>query len=158
MENVKILLLFFFFFLISSFCRSLCSVSDVEDLNETFVVLSIFTVFLLYFIGVSGVSVCLTTMKAVALILALAVITGKNTAALVCVYYALLAMSNSIYPCFLYVHILGCNARAIRQAEATKNPWEETVDRFLQYITELGQNADGVVQNLRSSQLSRELE
>uniref|UniRef100_A0A3Q0SEV9 Apolipoprotein Eb n=1 Tax=Amphilophus citrinellus TaxID=61819 RepID=A0A3Q0SEV9_AMPCI len=66
-------------------------------------------------------------MKAVALILALAVITG-------------------------------CNARAIRQAEATKNPWEETVDRFWQYIAELGQNADGVVQNLKDSQLSRELD
>lgn len=74
-----------------------------------------------------GVSDCLTTMKAVALILALAVVTG-------------------------------CNARAVRQAEATKNPWEESVDRFWEYIAKLGQNADGVVENLKASQLSRELD
>ncbi|KAI3361196.1 hypothetical protein L3Q82_013396 [Scortum barcoo] len=75
----------------------------------------------------NGVSVCLTTMKAVAVILALAVITG-------------------------------CNARAVRQADATPNRWEDTVDRFWQYISELNQKADGVVQDLKASQLSRELD
>lgn len=54
--------------------------------------------------------------------------------------------------------IIGCNGRAVRQAEATKNPWEESVDRFWEYIAKLGQNADGVVENLKASQLSRELE
>nr|ACF21982.1 apolipoprotein E [Oplegnathus fasciatus] len=66
-------------------------------------------------------------MKAVALILALAVITG-------------------------------CNARAVRQADATPNRWEDTVDRFWLYVSELNQKADGVVQDLKASQLSRELD
>merc|ERR1712121_442003 len=69
------------------------------------------------------------TMKAVALILALAVITG-------------------------------CNARAVRQAEAEASPvlWQENVDRFWQYVNELSSKADGVLENMRASQLSRELE
>lgn len=54
--------------------------------------------------------------------------------------------------------ITGCNARAVRQADATPNRWEDTVDRFWQYVSELNQKADGVVQNLKASQLSRELE
>ncbi|XP_044216261.1 apolipoprotein Eb [Thunnus albacares] len=66
-------------------------------------------------------------MKAVALILALAVITG-------------------------------CNARAVRQADATPNRWEESVDRFWQYVSELNQQADGVVETLKTSQLTRELD
>lgn len=45
-----------------------------------------------------------------------------------------------------------------RQVEATQNPWEVTVDRFWQYISNLNQQADGVVQNIKASQLSRELE
>ena len=53
----------------------------------------------------------------------------------------------------------GCNARAVRQADATPpNRWEDTVDRFWQYVSELNQKADGVVQNIKSSQLTRELE
>merc|ERR1712121_510918 len=69
------------------------------------------------------------TMKAVALILALAVITG-------------------------------CNARAVRQAEAEASPvlWQDNVDRFWQYVNELSSKADGVLENMRASQLSRELE
>merc|ERR1712035_252748 len=78
-------------------------------------------------LNLSGVSVHPTTMQAVALILALAVITG-------------------------------CNARAVRQADATPNRWEESVDRFWQYISELNVKADGVVQDLKASQLSRELD
>uniref|UniRef100_A0A3Q1D7V6 Apolipoprotein Eb n=2 Tax=Amphiprion ocellaris TaxID=80972 RepID=A0A3Q1D7V6_AMPOC len=66
-------------------------------------------------------------MKAVSLILALAVITG-------------------------------CNGRAVRQADATADRWEETVDRFWQYISDLNQKADGVVENLKASQISRELD
>ncbi|XP_071325556.1 apolipoprotein Eb [Trachinotus anak] len=66
-------------------------------------------------------------MQAVALILALAVITG-------------------------------CNARAVRQADATPNRWEDSVDRFWQYISEMNTQADGVVQNLKASQFSRELD
>lgn len=54
--------------------------------------------------------------------------------------------------------ILGCNARAVRQADATQDRWEETVNRFWQYISEVTQRADGVVQNLKDSQISRELE
>lgn len=54
--------------------------------------------------------------------------------------------------------IIGCNARAVRQADATPARWEDTVDRFWQYISELNQKADGVVQDIKASQLSRELE
>lgn len=54
--------------------------------------------------------------------------------------------------------VLGCNGRAVRQADATPNAWEDTVDRFWQYVSELNQQADGFVQNLKASQLSRELE
>ncbi|XP_069559980.1 apolipoprotein Eb [Brachyistius frenatus] len=66
-------------------------------------------------------------MKAVALILALAVITG-------------------------------CNARVVRQTEVTPSPWEDSVDRFWQHIFDLNKKADGVVENLKASQLSRELD
>ncbi|XP_054637582.1 apolipoprotein Eb [Dunckerocampus dactyliophorus] len=66
-------------------------------------------------------------MKAVALVLALAVITG-------------------------------CNARVVRQADATPRNWEEGVERFWQYVSELNQKADGVVQTIKTSQLNRELD
>ncbi|KAM6935097.1 apolipoprotein Eb [Lycodopsis pacificus] len=66
-------------------------------------------------------------MQAVALILALAVITG-------------------------------CNARVVRQADATTIRWEESVDRFWQYVADLNEKADGVVEELKTSQLTRELD
>ncbi|XP_029360024.1 apolipoprotein Eb [Echeneis naucrates] len=66
-------------------------------------------------------------MKAVALILALAVITG-------------------------------CHCRVLPQADATKDHWEETVERFWQYISDLNTKTDGVVHNLKTSQFSRELD
>ncbi|XP_070691611.1 apolipoprotein Eb [Pempheris klunzingeri] len=66
-------------------------------------------------------------MKAVALILALAVITG-------------------------------CNARSVPQTEATTSSWEVAVDRFWQHISDLNEKADGVVQELKASQLNRELD
>uniref|UniRef100_G3NGQ8 Apolipoprotein Eb n=1 Tax=Gasterosteus aculeatus TaxID=69293 RepID=G3NGQ8_GASAC len=66
------------------------------------------------------------TMKAVALILALAVITG-------------------------------CSARVVRQADATVR-WEDTVDRFWQYVSDLNQKADVVVRDLKTSQITRELD
>lgn len=61
---------------------------------------------------------------------------------------------------FIYLHVLitGCNARAVRQADAALVRWEDTVDRFWQYIADLGQKADGIVENIKASQLSRELE
>ncbi|XP_010892442.2 apolipoprotein Eb [Esox lucius] len=66
-------------------------------------------------------------MKAVALILALAVISG-------------------------------CHARAVRQAEAPKSPWEENVERFWTYVSDINSRTEGVVENLKASQLSRELD
>lgn len=98
-------------------------------------------------------------MKAVALILALAVITGKCSPGfkiyqhhffigLVCVFIRAL-------PC---VPTTGCHARVVRQADATPSRWEDTVERFWQYVSELNQKADGVVQDLKASQLNRELE
>lgn len=97
-------------------------------------------------------------MKAVALILALAVITGRCTPGLGAKHNVSLHVCMYIYPCFLHVPIIGCNARAVRQADATVNRWEESVDRFWQYVSELNQQADGVVQTLKTSQLTRELE
>ncbi|KAK2844832.1 hypothetical protein Q5P01_011491 [Channa striata] len=76
----------------------------------------------------SCICVCPSTMKAVALILALAVITG-------------------------------CNARSVPvQADATTNRWEDTVNRFWQYVSELNQRADGVMQDLKASEITRELD
>lgn len=57
----------------------------------------------------------------------------------------------------LALAVIGCNARAVRQADATPR-WEDSVDRFWQYISELNQKADGVVQDLKASQISRELD
>lgn len=45
-----------------------------------------------------------------------------------------------------------------RQVEATQNPWEVAVDRFWQSISNLNEQAGGVVENIKASQLSRELE
>ncbi|XP_039662541.1 apolipoprotein Eb [Perca fluviatilis] len=53
--------------------------------------------------------------------------------------------------------ITGCNARAVLP-DATLKSWEDTVDRFWQYVDELNQKADGVVQELKASQLTRELD
>lgn len=63
-----------------------------------------------------------------------------------------------IYPRFPHVPIIGCNARAVRQADATPNNWEDTVDRFWQYVSALSQQADGAVENIKASQITRELE
>ena len=59
---------------------------------------------------------------------------------------------------FPHVHTIGCNARAVLQPDAVVPQWEATVDRFWQYIADLTQKADGVLQDVKSSQLSRELE
>lgn len=64
----------------------------------------------------------------------------------------------SANPCSPNVPISGCNARAVRQADATPNPWEDTVDRFWQYISDINTKADGVLENLKVSQFNRELE
>ncbi|KAK0150807.1 Apolipoprotein Eb [Merluccius polli] len=53
--------------------------------------------------------------------------------------------------------IAGCNARAVIP-DQTPPIWEETVDRFWRYIAELNTKADGVVDNLKASQLTRELD
>ncbi|KAM4568184.1 apolipoprotein Eb [Fundulus diaphanus] len=78
-------------------------------------------------LNLSGVSLRSATMKAVALILALAVITG-------------------------------CNGRAVPQVDTSTTRLENSVGRFVQYITDLNQQADGVLDNLKIPQLSRELE
>lgn len=97
-------------------------------------------------------------MKAVALILALAVITGECTSALGLLQSFFIGSNvylSELSTCFLST---GCNARAVRQADATPDNWEDTVSRFWQHISDLNGQADGVVQNLKASQLSRELE
>lgn len=52
----------------------------------------------------------------------------------------------------------GCNARVLFQADAPQPKWEEMVESFWTYVAELNTQADGVVQNIKTSQLSRELE
>lgn len=61
-------------------------------------------------------------------------------------------------PCFPHVSDSGCNARAVRQGDASPNPWEDTVNRFWQYISDINTQADGVLENLKVSQFNRELE
>lgn len=57
-----------------------------------------------------------------------------------------------------FLSLTGCNGRAVRQQVATPTQWEAAVNRFWQYISDLNVQADGVLQNLKASQLSRELE
>uniref|UniRef100_A0A8C6KCM0 Apolipoprotein Eb n=1 Tax=Nothobranchius furzeri TaxID=105023 RepID=A0A8C6KCM0_NOTFU len=59
---------------------------------------------------------------------------------------------------FALAVITGCNARSVRQADTTLARFEDSVERFWQYISELNQKADGFVDNLKSSQLTRELD
>ncbi|XP_059195473.1 apolipoprotein Eb-like [Centropristis striata] len=54
--------------------------------------------------------------------------------------------------------ITGCNARAVSKANATPNDWEKTVDQFCLYVSDVNQKAGGVVQDLKVSQLSKELD
>lgn len=98
-------------------------------------------------------------MQAFAVILALAVLSGKclSQQQLRSVSPHAPVSHPSFSPCAS--PFTGCNARSMpRQVEATQNPWEVTVDRFWHYISNLNQQADGVVQNIKASQLSRELE
>lgn len=58
----------------------------------------------------------------------------------------------------LFTPLVGCQARSLFQADAPQPRWEDTVDRFWQYVSELNTHTDGVVQNIKGSQLRRELE
>jgi len=51
----------------------------------------------------------------------------------------------------------GCHARSVPEAN-WKNPWEITVDELKEYLTDLSSKADEVVKDIRSSQISRELD
>lgn len=53
---------------------------------------------------------------------------------------------------------VGCKGRVVRQAETSLTRVENSVERFLQYITDLNQQADGVLENLKVPELSKELE
>ncbi|XP_068611536.1 apolipoprotein Eb [Brachionichthys hirsutus] len=53
--------------------------------------------------------------------------------------------------------ITGCNARAVSQPDASPN-WENTVNRFWRYIADLNTQGDGVMQSLKVSHFSRELD
>ncbi|MCJ8728918.1 hypothetical protein PDJAM_G00010010 [Pangasius djambal] len=54
--------------------------------------------------------------------------------------------------------IAGCHARAVPQADQPLARWEETVDQFWQFISELNTHTDSMVENMKSSQLSKELD
>lgn len=49
----------------------------------------------------------------------------------------------------------GCNARSIPEE---RTQWEVMVDQFNNYFTDLNLRAGDVVKDIRSSQISRELE
>ncbi|KAG9334613.1 hypothetical protein JZ751_007436 [Albula glossodonta] len=53
--------------------------------------------------------------------------------------------------------ITGCQARAVMKDEP-KSKWEDTVDRFWEYVSDLSTKADEAVQGVKSSQLRRELD
>ncbi|XP_064155629.1 apolipoprotein Eb [Anguilla rostrata] len=53
--------------------------------------------------------------------------------------------------------ISACHARALQHDEP-KTGWEETVDRFWQYVADLNTKADGVMQDIKDSQLRREMD
>ncbi|MED6240448.1 hypothetical protein ATANTOWER_021272, partial [Ataeniobius toweri] len=53
--------------------------------------------------------------------------------------------------------ISGCRARSVVQ-DNWQRTWEVTVEKFNDYITELNTRADDVVKDIKSSQISRELE
>lgn len=52
----------------------------------------------------------------------------------------------------------GSNARSVPQAVAHPDHWQDIVNRFWQYITDLNQQSDEVVKTLKAHQISRELE
>lgn len=52
---------------------------------------------------------------------------------------------------------VGCHAHMVPLVEAT-SPWENTVNQFKDYFTELNSKADAMVQDIKSSEIGRELE
>ncbi|XP_068179493.1 apolipoprotein Eb [Antennarius striatus] len=54
--------------------------------------------------------------------------------------------------------ITGCNARVVSQSNVNPDNWENTVNRFWEYIANLNRQGDGVMQSLKASHLSRELD
>merc|ERR1712035_250501 len=58
---------------------------------------------------------------------------------------------------FVLAVLSGCHARSVPQDE-WKNPWEVTVDKFNDYLTDLNTRAEEMVHEVRSSQISRELD
>lgn len=50
---------------------------------------------------------------------------------------------------------LGCHARSFFEE---KNSWEVAVDKFNDYLSQLNTQADQMVEGIKSSQISRELE
>nr|XP_057903177.1 apolipoprotein Ea isoform X2 [Doryrhamphus excisus]XP_057903178.1 apolipoprotein Ea isoform X2 [Doryrhamphus excisus]XP_057903179.1 apolipoprotein Ea isoform X2 [Doryrhamphus excisus]XP_057903180.1 apolipoprotein Ea isoform X2 [Doryrhamphus excisus] len=53
--------------------------------------------------------------------------------------------------------ISGCQARSVVQDEFT-TPWEAAVENFKNYMTALNEKADGMVKDIKSSQIKRELD
>lgn len=75
-------------------------------------------------------------------------------------YLALSFVNNLIWHKVnsLFTPLVGCHARSLFQADAPQPRWEEMVDRFWQHVSELNTHANGVMLNIKDSQLSRELE
>ncbi|KAG2470537.1 APOEB protein, partial [Polypterus senegalus] len=54
--------------------------------------------------------------------------------------------------------IAGSQARFLLLGDEPKSKWEESVDNFWQYVSKIGTGADDIVGQIKSSQLSRELD
>lgn len=52
----------------------------------------------------------------------------------------------------------GSNARSVSPSLVNPDHWQDTVSRFGQYITDLNQQTDEVVETLKTHEISRELE
>lgn len=59
---------------------------------------------------------------------------------------------------FNLLYLLGCHARAVPQADQPLAKWEETVDQFWQFVSELNTHGDTMVENMKASQLNKDLE
>lgn len=55
---------------------------------------------------------------------------------------------------FVLAVLSGCHARSVHDP----SPWEATVDKFNKYLSDLNMKADEVMGNIKSSQISRELD
>ncbi|XP_060949370.1 apolipoprotein Ea [Limanda limanda] len=57
---------------------------------------------------------------------------------------------------FVLAALSGCHARSM--PEARSDPWEDALEKFKDYFTDLTSKSDAVLKNIRSSEITRELD